>query len=163
MKEPPKKPGKKGSSTSATKRRPPLEPGPDGVVRLSGGNPQIPKGDGDAPVQAFIAAMPGWQSAVGKQLDERIVAAVPDVQKAVRWNSPFYGLEGKGYFLAFHCFARYVKVTFLRGKRLQPLPPVDSKDPDARYLHIHEGEALDEAQFVSWVKQAAALPGWIPS
>ena len=156
-----KKPAKKGSSMSA-KARPPLKPGPDGVVRLSGGNPQIPKGDGDAPVQAFIAAMPGWQSAVGKQVDELIVRAVPDVQKAVRWNSPFYGIEGSGFFVSFHCFTRYVKVTFIRGRKLQPMPPVDSKDPDARYLHIHEGDKLDEAQFTGWLEQAAALPGWIP-
>jgi hypothetical protein len=131
------------------------------VVLLSGGNPQIPKGDGDAPVQEYIAAMPGWKSAVGKRLDELIVRAVPKVQKAVRWNSPFYGIEGQGWFLAFHVFTHYVKVTFLNGTSLEPLPPGPSKDKNTRYLDIRE-QGFDEAQFVKWVKQAAALPGWIP-
>ena len=133
----------------------------DKVVLLSGGNPQIPKGDGDAPVQAYIAAMPGWKSALGKRLDTLIVRAAPKVQKAVRWNSPFYGMEGQGWFLAFHVFTHYVKVTFLNGSSLEPLPPGPSKDKNTRYLDIREG-GFDEAQFVSWVKQAAALPGWIP-
>ena len=131
------------------------------VVLLSGGNPQIPKGDGDAPVQEYIAAMPGWKSAVGKRLDELIVRAVPKVQKAVRWNSPFYGIEGQGWFLAFHVFTHYVKVTFLNGTSLEPLPPGPSKDKNTRYLDIRV-DGFDEAQFVRWVKQAAALPGWIP-
>jgi hypothetical protein len=131
------------------------------VVLLSGGNPQIPKGDGDEPVRAYIAAMPGWKSAVGKRLDELIVRAVPKVKKAVRWNSPFYGMEGQGWFLAFHVFTHYVKVTFLRGTSLEPLPPGPSKDKNTRYLDIRE-EGFDEAQFVKWVKQAAAIPGWIP-
>jgi hypothetical protein len=131
------------------------------VVLLSGGNPQIPKGDGDAPVQAYIAAMPGWKSAVGKRLDALIVRAVPDVRKAVKWNSPFYGVEGHGWFLAFHIFTHYVKVTFFRGTSLDPLPPGTSKDKNTRYLDIRE-QGFDEAQFVRWVKQAAALPGWIP-
>ena len=131
------------------------------VVLLSGGNPQIPKGDGDAPVQAYIAAMPDWKRVVGKRLDALIVRAVPDVRKAVKWNSPFYGIEGQGWFLAFHVFTHYVKVTFFRGTSLEPLPPGPSKDKNTRYLDIRE-EGFDEAQFVGWVKQAAALPGWIP-
>jgi hypothetical protein len=132
----------------------------DKVVLLSGGNPQIPKGDGDAPVQAYIAAMPGWKSALGKRLDTLIVRTVPNVRKAVKWNSPFYGVEGQGWFLAFHVFTHYVKVTFFRGTSLEPLPPGPSKDKNTRYLDIRE-EGFDEAQFVSWVKQAAALHGWM--
>ena len=127
---------------------------------LSGGNPQIPKGDGDAPVQAYIAAMPGWKRETGRRLDDLIVRTVPDVRKAVRWNSPFYGVEGRGWFLSYHCFTRYLKVTFLRGAELDPLPPVGSKDPDARYVHLHEGEDVDEAQLTAWIRQAAAIPGW---
>jgi hypothetical protein len=127
---------------------------------LSGGNPQIPKGDGDAPVQAYIAAMPGWKREAGRRLDDLIVRTVPDVRKAVRWNSPFYGVEGRGWFLSYHCFTRYIKVTFLRGAELDPLPPVGSKDPDVRYVHLHEGEDVDEAQLTSWIRQAAAIPGW---
>jgi len=127
---------------------------------LSGGNPQIPKGHGDAPVQAYIAAMPAWKRGVGERLDALIGKAVPDVRKAVKWNSPFYGAVGEEtWFLSFHCFDRYVKVAFLNGARLKPLPPVSSKHPDVRYLHVHEGEAIDEAQFEDWVRQAAALPG----
>lgn len=125
---------------------------------LSGGNPQIPKADGDAPVQAYIAAMPGWKRDVGRRLDALIERKVPKVRKAVRWNSPFYGIEGQGWFLSFHCFARYVKVTFLRGSSLRPPPPVESKHPDTRYFHIHEGDALGE-ELASWIKQAAKLPG----
>jgi hypothetical protein len=131
------------------------------VVLLSGGNPQIAKADGDAPVQAYIAAMPGWKRDVGRRLDALIVRSVPKVRKAVKWNSPFYGIEGQGFFLAFHVFTRYVKVTFFSGTSLRPIPPGPSKDKNARYYDIHEGE-LDEAQFATWVKQAAALPGWIP-
>jgi hypothetical protein len=127
---------------------------------LSGGNPQIPKGDGDAPVQAYIAAMPGWKQKAGRRLDELIERTVPDVKKAVRWNSPFYGVEGRGWFLSYHCFTRYIKVTFLRGAELDPLPPVGSKDPDARYVHIHEDENLDEKLLTSWITQASQLPGW---
>lgn len=126
---------------------------------LSGGNPQIAKGYGDAPVQAYIAAMPGWKSEVGRRLDQIIVQAVPNVQKAVKWNSPFYGVEGEGWFLGIHCFARYIKVAFFRGLSLEPVPPVESRSKDTRYLHIHENDRLDEAQFVSWVKQASRLPG----
>jgi hypothetical protein len=125
---------------------------------LSGGNPQIAKGYGDAPVQAYIAAMPGWKSDVGLRLDALIARAVPGVQKAVKWNSPFYGIEGQGWFLSYHCFAKYIKVAFFRGTSLRPLPPGESKQKDVRYLDIHEGE-LDEAQFAAWVKQASKLPG----
>jgi hypothetical protein len=130
------------------------------VTLLSGGNPQIAKADGDAPVQAYIAAMPDWKKAAGKKLDAVIVKTVPNVKKAVKWNSPFYGVEGKGWFLSFHVFARYIKVAFFRGASLTPPPPVASKDKNVRYLHIEEG-GFDEAQFARWVKQAAALPGWM--
>jgi hypothetical protein len=129
------------------------------VVLLSGGNPQIAKGEGAAPVKAYIAAMPGWKRKLGKRLDTLIVQAVPKVQKAVKWNSPFYGLEGEGWFLSFHCFTRYVKVTFFRGTSLRPVPPGESKHKDVRYLDIHEDVPLDEARFVAWVKQASRLPG----
>ena len=127
---------------------------------LAGGNPQIAKADGDAPVQAYIAAMPGWKRDVGRRLDALIVRAVPDVRKAVKWNSPFYGVEGQGWFLNFHCFTRYVKVAFFRGTSLHPLPPGESKQEDVRYLDIYEGDELDEAQVVDWVTQASKLPGW---
>lgn len=127
---------------------------------LSGGNPQIPKGDGDAPVQAYIAAMPEWKSGVGRRLDDLIARTVPEARKAVRWNSPFYGIEGRGWFLSYHVFTRYVKVTFLNGGALSPLPPVESKDKDTRYYHIYEDGQIDEELVVSWVRQAAALPGW---
>ena len=130
----------------------------DGPVLLSGGNPQVPKGDGEAAVQAYLDAMPGWKGEIGRELDSIVVATVPEVCKAVRWNSPFYGIEGQGWFLSFHCFDKYVKVTFLKGSSLDPLPPVDSKHPDVRYLHVLE-EGLDEGQFSVWVTQAAALPG----
>ena len=125
---------------------------------LSGGNPQIPKGYGDAPVQAYIAAMPGWKSALGRRIDALIVRAVPGVRKAVKWNSPFYGIEDDSWFLSFHCFTKYVKVTFFRGTSLDPVPPGKSRHPEVRYLDIHQGE-LDEAQFDDWVKQASSLPG----
>ena len=128
---------------------------------LSGGNPQIPKAEGDAPVQAYIAAMPGWKSAAGRRLDALIVRTVPEVRKAVKWNSPFYGVEGQGWFLSYHCFTKYIKVTFFRGAALEPLPPVASKDKDTRYFHIHEDEPLDEERVASWIRQAAALPGWM--
>ncbi len=131
----------------------------DGPKLLSGGNPQIAKGDGDAPVQAYIAAMPGWKREVGQQLDALITRAVPQVRKAVRWNSPFYGVEGQGWFLSVHCFTRYVKLSFLRGASLSPQPPIGSKDPNTRYFHIHEGEPLDEARLTDWITQAAAMPG----
>jgi hypothetical protein len=130
-------------------------------VRLSGGNPQIAKADGDAPVQAYIAAMPGWKRDVGRRLDAIIVRTVPKVRKAVKWNSPFYGIEGRGWFLSLHVYARYVKVAFFRGAALRPLPPGPSKSKDVRYLDIREGDALDDKRFASWVKQAAARPGWL--
>ncbi|MBA4018927.1 MAG: histidine kinase [Pirellula sp.] len=126
---------------------------------LSGGNPQIAKGYGDGPVQDFIAAMPGWKQDVGRRLDELIERAVPNVHKAVKWNTPFYGIEGDGWFLGFHCISKYVKVAFFRGKSLRPVPPVESKQNEVRYFHIHEGDAIDEAQFTDWVKQASRLPG----
>jgi hypothetical protein len=126
---------------------------------LSGGNPQIPKGYGDAPVQAYIAAMPGWKREVGRRLDALIVATVPGVHKAVKWNSPFYGLEGEGWFLSLHCFDRYVKVAFFRGAALTPLPPGASKQKDVRYLDIREDDPFDEAQIADWVTQASRLPG----
>jgi hypothetical protein len=126
---------------------------------LAGGNPQIAKAHGDAPVQAYIAAMPGWKRDVGRRLDALIARAVPGVHKAVKWNSPFYGLEGEGWFLSFHTYTRYVKVAFFRGTALRPVPPGESKMPSTRYLDIHEGDALDEAQFTAWVQQASALPG----
>ena len=126
---------------------------------LSGGNPQIAKGYGDAPVQAYIAAMPGWKRDVGRRLDVLIVRTVPGVHKAVKWNSPFYGFEGEGWFLSFHVFTRYVKVTFFRGTSLRPVPPGESKHKTVRYFDIHEDEELDEAQLAAWVKQASKLPG----
>jgi hypothetical protein len=131
-------------------------------VLLSGGNPQIAKADGDAPVQAYIDAMPGWKHDVGRRLDDLIERTLPDVSKAVRWNSPFYGVEGQGWFLNYHCFTKYVKVAFFRGSSLNPVPPVESKHDEVRYLNIYEGEEFDEEQFASWVKQASKLPGWTP-
>ena len=126
---------------------------------LACGNPQIAKADGDAPVQAYIAAMPGWKSDVGRRLDALIVRTVPGVRKAVKWNSPFYGVEGEGWFLNFHTFTNYVKVAFFRGASLRPLPPGESKQKEVRYLDIHEDDLLDEAQLAAWVKQASQLPG----
>ena len=126
---------------------------------LSGGNPQIAKGYGDAPVQAYIAAMPGWKHDVGRRLDALIVRTVPGVQKAVKWNTPLYGIEGQGWFLSYHCFTKYVKVAFFRGMSLRPVPPGESRSQNTRYLHIHEGDQLDEAQLAAWVKQASQLPG----
>ena len=132
---------------------------PEHPKLLSGGNPQIPKGDGDAPVQAYIAAMPDWKREVGRRLDHLIERTVPDVRKAVRWNSPWYGVEGEGWFVSYHVFTRYVKVTFLQGASLDPVPPGSGKDPDSRWIDVHEGE-LDEEQLAEWVRQAAAIPGW---
>jgi hypothetical protein len=134
-------------------------PKPQKPVLLSGGNPQIAKGDGDAPVQAYIAAMPGWKSNVGRRLDALIVRTVPGVRKAVKWNTPFYGVEGQGWFLGIHCFTKYVKVTFFRGTSLRPVPSGESKQKEVRYLDIHEDDQLDEAQFADWVKQASQMPG----
>ena len=126
---------------------------------LAGGNPQIAKADGDAPVQAFIAAMPGWKRDVGRRLDALIARAVPNVRKAVRWNTPFYGIEGQGWFLGFHCITKYVKVAFFRGASLRPLPPVESKQKNVRYFHIHEDDPHDEELVASWIRQASELPG----
>jgi hypothetical protein len=126
---------------------------------LSGGNPQIPKGDGDAPVQQYISAMPGWKRAIGSRIDQLVTQTIPAIKKAVRWNTPFYGIEGQGWFLCLHCFNKYVKVAFLNGDHLNPQPPISSKHPAVRYLHIHEQDTLDEAQLVRWIQQAAAHPG----
>jgi len=147
--------GAKKGKTSAGKA--------EAVKLLSGGNPQIAKGDGDEPVQAYIAAMPGWKSGLGKRLDALIVRNVPNVRKAVRWNSPFYGIEGQGWFLSFHVLTRYVKVTFFQGTSLDPVPPGGTpKSKEARWIDIYEGDEFDEEQMGNWVKQAAALPGWVP-
>ncbi len=131
----------------------------DGPTLLSGGNPQIPKGDGAGPVQAYLDAMPGWKGDVGRMLDAIIVATVPDVRKAVRWNSPFYGVDGQGWFVSFHCFTKYVKVTFFAGGSLEPPPPVTSTHEAVRYLHVSEADPLHEGQFADWIAQASALPG----
>src|SRR5215204_2606638 len=153
----PKKPAKAASraGTKKTVAKQSAKP-----ALLSGGNPQIPKGEGDAPVQAYIAAMPDWKRDIGRRLDALIVRTVPDVVKAVKWNSPFYGIEGQGWFLSFHVFTRYVKVTFFRGTSLRPVPPGASKHKDVRYFDIHESDELDEALMATWVKQAVALPGF---
>lgn len=130
---------------------------------LAGGNPQVAKAEGDAPVQAYIDAMRGWKRDVGRRLDTLITQSVPKVKKAVKWNSPFYGVEGKGWFLSFHVFTRYVKVTFFRGASLKPLPPGESTQKEVRHLDIYEDKPVDDALLVSWVRQAAAIPGWDPS
>jgi hypothetical protein len=148
----PKKPAAKQGGRVASKSKPKL---------LSGGNPQIAKADGDAPVQAYIAAMPGWKRDVGRRLDALIERTLPGVRKAVKWNSPFYGVEGEGWFLGFHCFTKYIKVSFFRGASLRPVPPGESKQKDVRYLDIREHDPLDEELVSSWIKQAAALPGWL--
>ena len=145
------KPVSKRSPAPAAKKKPKL---------LSGGNPQIAKGDGDAPVRAYIAAIPGWKRDVVRRLDEVIMQATPGGCKAIRWNSPFYGITGQSWFLGVHCFTTYVKVAFFDGASLRPLPPVESKQPKVRYFHIHESDALDEKQLAAWVKQAIKLPGW---
>ncbi|SFJ23444.1 DUF1801 domain-containing protein [Aerobium aerolatum] len=134
-------------------------PNPDTVVLLSGGNPQIAKGFGDAPVQAYIAAMPGWKRDLGAHLDAIVTRTVPDVAKAVKWNSPFYGTRNDLWFLSFHCMTKYVKVAFFRGAALTPLPPGKSKQQHVRYLDIYEDAPFDEAQFADWVEQASQLPG----
>ncbi|MEA2205228.1 MAG: arsenite methyltransferase [Blastocatellia bacterium] len=153
----PKQPSGAKTKASAAKAKP--------VKLLTGGNPQIAKADGDAPVQAYIAGMPGWKSDVGRRLDKLIVRNVrnfPKMRKAVKWNSPFYGIEGQGWFLSFHVFTRYVKVTFFRGASLRPVPPGGTpKSKDARWIDIYEGDDLDERQMGAWVKQASALPGWM--
>lgn len=154
------------TKTAAATKKPKadkLQKNEQGMVLLSGGNPQIAKADGDAPVQAYIAAMPGWKSALGKQLDELIVRVVPDVRKAVKWNSPFYGSAGQGWFLSFHVLTKYVKVTFFDGTSLKPEPPgFTPKSRENRWLDIYENQSLDEKQMESWVKQASKLPGWKP-
>ncbi len=132
---------------------------PQRPTLLSGGNPQIPKGDGEAPVQAYLQAMPGWKQSVGVQLDTLITQTVPDVRKAVRWNTPFYGRPDQGWFLAFHCYTRYLKVTFFNGSALHPLPPVASKQSAVRYAHLHEDEPFNSAQLTTWIQQAAVRPG----
>jgi hypothetical protein len=129
---------------------------------LAGGNPRIAKSDGDGPVQAYIAAMPGWKRDVGRRLDALIARTVPGVRKAVKWNSPFYGIEGQGWFLNLHCFTKYVKVAFFRGRSLRPLPPGASKHEEVRYLDIHQDDQLDEELVASWIRQASELPGWVP-
>ncbi len=147
---------------STTRSKPGKPAGRDAaqpVKLLSGGNPQIAKADGDAPVQAYIAAMPGWKREVGRQLDALITRTVPHVRKAVRWNSPFYGIEGQGWFLSYHCMTKYIKVAFFRGALLRPVPPVESKQQDVRYFHIHENEVIDEALVADWIRQASELPG----
>jgi hypothetical protein len=141
-----------------TKKQPSAKP-----VLLAGGNPQIAKGDGEGPVQAYLDAMPGWKRDVGRRLDALIVRAVPNVRKGVRWNSPWYGAGGgEGWFLNFHCFTKYVKVAFFRGTSLRPLPPGESKHEGTRYLDVHEDDALDEELLASWIRQASELPGWVP-
>lgn len=153
-------------TTTKAGTRTAAQPGKARPVLLAGGNPQIAKADGDAPVQAFIEAMPGWKRDVGRRLDALIVGSVPEVRKAVRWNSPFYGVQGQGWFLSFHCLTRYIKVAFFSGAALQPPPPVESKNEGTRYVHLFEGEPLDEALLERWIQQAAALPAtgkWSPS
>ena len=147
-------PGKASAKSKKVAKKAAAKP-----VLLSGGNPQIAKADGDAPVQAYIAAMPGWKRDVGHRLDALIMRTVPGVRKAIRWNSPLYGAEGQGWFLGIHCFTRYVKVAFFRGTSLRPVPPGKSKSNDTRYLDIHEDDQLDEVQLAAWVKQASQLPG----
>ncbi len=150
----------KAKVKSGTKRKSSARPAK--VKLLTGGNPQIAKADGDAPVQAYIAAMPGWKRDVGRRLDALIVRTVPRVRKAVKWNQPLYGIEGQGWFMSFYVFTRYVKVTFFRGTSLQPMPPRPSKHKEVRYFDIYQDDELDEGQLASWIKQAAALPGWDP-
>jgi hypothetical protein len=145
--------------TSKTSAKAAAKPAAAKPTLLSGGNPQIAKGYGDAPVQAYIAAMPGWKSDVGRRLDALIVGTVPGVHKAVKWNTPLYGVEGQGWFLSFHCFTKYIKVAFFRGASLRPIPPGESKQKEVRYLDIHEDDQLDETQLDDWVKQASQLPG----
>jgi hypothetical protein len=146
------KTAKKGAATRAAAK----------ATLLAGGNPQIAKAEGDAPVQAYIAAMPGWKRDVGRRLDALIVRTVPGVRKAVKWNSPFYGVEGQGWFLNFHTFTNYVKVGFFRGTSLRPAPPGESRHKEVRYLDIREDDQIDKAQMATWIRQAAALPGWVP-
>jgi hypothetical protein len=152
--------GAAGKSKRSTATKNPLVAAKPAL--LAGGNPQIAKADGDAPVQAYIAAMPGWKRDVGRRLDALIVRTVPDVRKAVKWNSPFYGIEDQGWFLNFHCFTKYVKVAFFRGTSLRPLPPGESEHKEVRYLDIHEDDQLDEELVANWIRRASELPGWVP-
>lgn len=152
---------RKGEQSNTSKNEEPSAA--EEPVLLSGGNPQIARGYGDEPVQAYIAAMPGWKSHAGRRIDALIAENVPNVYKAVKWNSPFYGIKGQGWFLNFHVFTRTIKVAFFRGTSLNPHPPVESKDPEARYFHIHEDDQLDEELLASWFRQASELPGWITS
>ena len=126
---------------------------------LSGGNPQIAKGEGDAPVRAYIAAMPGWKSDAGRRIDP-LVTGPCQRQKGGEVELAVLRRRGPGRFLSFHCFTRYVKVTFFSGAALDPLPPVESKDSNTRYLHVHEDGKLDEKLLKSWIEQASGLPGW---
>jgi hypothetical protein len=146
--------------SSAARRK--IRPADGKPVLLAGGNPQIPKGDGNAPVQAYIAAMPGWKHGLGRRLDRLIERTVPQVHKAIKWNSPFYGIEGQGWFLSFHCFTTYIKVTFFRGTSLDPEPPGQSKHKEVRYFDIRETDRLDEKRLARWIRQASKLPGWTP-
>jgi hypothetical protein len=152
----------KTSRKSAKVGKRPAKRVPARPALLAGGNPQIAKADGDAPVQTYIAAMPGWKRNVGRRLDALIARTVPGVHKAVKWNSPFYGVENRGWFLSFHTYTNYVKVAFFRGTSLRPVPPGKSKHNEVRYLDIREKDHIDEAQLASWVQQASALPGWVP-
>ena len=151
--------GKTSKTQVTLTRKAAAKPSAAEPILLSGGNPQIAKGCGEAPVQAYIAVMPGWKSGVGRRLDALITRTVPNVHKAVKWNSPFYGIEGQGWFLGIHCFTKYVKVAFFRGALLQPLPPGHSKQKEVRYLDIREDDDIDEAQPAVWVEQASQLPG----
>lgn len=154
---------KKSTKSKVEKKAPAKKPAAKRAsgepVLLSGGNPQIAKGYGEAPVQAYIAAMPGWKRDVGRQLDALIVRTVPGVRKAVKWNSPFYGMDGESWFLSYHCFNKYVKVAFFRGASLRPLPPGESRQKEVRYLDIYEDGPIDEVQLADWIKQASRLPG----
>lgn len=152
----------KAAPKKAAKKATPKKATPKKVELLSGGNPRIAKADGDAPVQAYYAALPGWKNALGRRLDALVVAAVPTVKKAVKWNSPFYGIEGQGWFLSIHAFNKYLKLAFFRGVELRPPLPGGSKSPDVRYLDIHEKDSVDETQLTQWLRQAAAIPGWTP-
>ena len=152
---------KKVTKKKAAKKVAKQAPAKKKIRLLSGGNPQISKGDGDQPVQAYIAALPGWKKPLIKRIDAAIERAVPGVTKAVKWNSPFYGLEGKGWFLSLHAYKNYIKIAFFKGSSLKPLPPGESKSPDVRYLDVWEKDTLDEAQFAKWLKQASRIPGWM--
>jgi len=150
-------------SDMATRAKSSTKPSDKRVAKptlLAGGNPQIAKGDGDAPVQAYIAAMPGWKRDVGHRIDALVVRTVPDVRKAVKWNAPFYGVDGRGWFLSLYCFTKYVKLVFFKGASLSPIPPGESKQKEVRYLDIHEDDQPDEAQLADWITQASQLPGW---